>query len=155
LPFYGAAIPRDFRPQVLPEAFRRTIAPMTLIPTGETRVAQSVRRHVADTANARGRLVRIEVSNGNGVRSMARNVGNFLKEKDIVLMYLSNATHFNHGASKIFYTDGYLPQARRLAGRLPGEQQLESVTSIRGGQAEISILIGKDLISHSNRFVKV
>jgi hypothetical protein len=69
-------------------------------------------------------------------------------------MYLSNAFHFNHEGSKVYYTHGYMREAYELARKLPGIQSLEEVPSIKGGNAEISILIGRDLIPHDSLFKK-
>jgi Tfp pilus assembly protein PilF len=96
--------------------------------------------------NARGSRVRIEVSNGNGVNYMARTVGNFLKRNGVILMYLSNAPHFNHEETKIYYSRGHFREACQLAQKLVGRQSLEEVPTLRGGKAEIRILIGKDLV---------
>jgi len=83
---------------------------------------------------------------------MARRVGDYLQNKDFILMYLSNADHFNHKWSKIYYVSGYLREAYQLAQKLPGLQTLEEVTSIKDGNAEISILIGNDLIPYDTQF---
>lgn len=98
--------------------------------------------------------VRIEVSNGNGVNRMARRVGNFLKGKGVTLMYLSNARHFNYDETKIYYAKGYLREAYFLSQKLVGRQSLEEVPTVRGGKAEVKILIGKDLIPYLTRFQK-
>ena len=79
---------------------------------------------------------------------MARRVGNYLRDKDFILMYLSNANHFNHDKTNIYYTSGYLREAYRLSQELPGLQSMEEVPVIRDGNAEISILIGRDLIPY-------
>lgn len=96
--------------------------------------------------------INIEVKNGNGVNRMARRVGDYLRNSDFILMYLSNADHFNHKWSKIYYVSGYLSEAYQLAQKLPGLQTLEEVTLIKDGNAEISILIGSDLIPYDNQF---
>ena len=96
--------------------------------------------------------IKIEVKNGNGVNRMARRVGDYLRNSDFILMYLSNADHFNHKWSKIYYVSGYLREAYQLAQKLPGLQTLEEVSSIKDGNAEISILIGSDLIRYDTQF---
>ena len=96
--------------------------------------------------------VRIEVANGNGVRHMARNVGDFLKSGSVALMYLSNGRRFDHAETTIYYAPGYLREAYDIAQRLPGRQKLEAVPEIRGGHAEISLLIGRDLVAHVDLF---
>ena len=96
--------------------------------------------------------IKIEVKNGNGVNRMARRVGDYLRNSDFVLMYLSNADHFDHKYSKIYFVSGYLSEAYQLAQKLPGLQTLEEVTSIKDGNAEISILIGTDLVPYDAQF---
>lgn len=96
--------------------------------------------------------IKIEVSNGNGVRYMARRVGNYLRGEGIILMYLSNASHFNYEGTHIFFTKGYLREAYRLSQKLPGLQRLEQVPEIKDGNADICIRIGKELIPYSNLF---
>ena len=102
----------------------------------------------------RAARIRIEVSNGNGVRGAAKRVGRFLKE-DFALMYISNARHFNFKETTIYYAAGYRRDADRIARRLPGRQKLEEVPEIRAGNAQINILIGRDLVPHVNLFSKV
>jgi hypothetical protein len=67
-------------------------------------------------------------------------------------MYLSNAPHFNHLETTIYYAPDYLHEAYRIAQKLPGRQKLVQVPEVRGGHAEISILIGSDLVPHSHIF---
>jgi hypothetical protein len=108
-----------------------------------------------EAANAEARprpRIKIEVSNGNGVRHMARHVGEYLRAKGFILMYLANAGHFHHAETSIYYTRGYLREAWRLSRELPGLQSLEEVGEIRGGHAEISVLIGRDLTEYSSLF---
>jgi Flp pilus assembly protein TadD len=104
-----------------------------------------------DAANIRPgglKRMKIEVANGNGVRHMARQVGHFIQDRTLILMYLSNADHFNYGRTSIYYTPGTLQEALRVAQKLPGLQQMQEKTAIREGNADISILIGQDLVPH-------
>ncbi|MFY9941454.1 MAG: LytR C-terminal domain-containing protein, partial [Desulfobacterales bacterium] len=96
--------------------------------------------------------IKIEVSNGNGVRHMARQVGDYLRGKGFIPMYLSNARHFHHDETSITYTSGYLRDAWRLSQELPGLQSLQEVGEIRDGHAEISIILGRDLAPYSDLF---
>lgn len=98
--------------------------------------------------------IHIEVTNGNGVRHMARQVGTYLRPKGFVPMYLANAKHFNHDQTRIFYTKGYRDDAKRLAEVVPGKPQVAEVESIRNGHAHISLLIGKDIVPVSSIFKK-
>jgi Flp pilus assembly protein TadD len=97
------------------------------------------------------RDIDIEISNGNGVRHMARTVGNYLKEQGFKDPFLTNATHFNHGETKIYYCNGYLQDAYVLAQQIPGYQNMEKVLRFEKSDTKVKLLIGKDLI----RFKKV
>jgi Flp pilus assembly protein TadD len=120
----------------------------------EVQALELVTQRTADIEKEPIPRIKMEVSNGNGVRYMARNVGNYLKGNGFILMYLSNARSFSHEETKIYYTKGYLREACLIAQKLPGRQSLEEVAEIREGNAEISILIGKDLIPHLDLFKK-
>jgi len=96
--------------------------------------------------------IRIEVSNGNGVRHMALQVGHFIQDQTLILMYLSNADHFNYGRTSIYYTSGSLQEALRVAQKLPGLQQMQEKDMLRDGNADISILIGQDLVPYLDAF---
>jgi len=114
----------------------------------EAQIRENLKSSIEDTDTYALKRVKIEVSNGNGVRHMAKEVGHFLKEQNVVIMYLSNADHFNYNNTSIYYTKGNLNEAFRLSQKLPGRQQLQQVDEIRDGHADITVLIGNDLVSH-------
>ena len=120
----------------------------------EAQVLELVGLQTKDTDKEPTLRIKIEVSNGNGVRHMARNVGDYLKGSGFILMYLSNARNFSQETTKIYYTKGYLREAYLLAQKLPGRQSFEEVSQIKNGNAEVSILLGKDLIPHLSLFKK-
>jgi Flp pilus assembly protein TadD len=152
VPIYRAALARIDYGQERPEALRRTLEQDIFASLDEAQALELL--SLQDAGDRPTPRIKIEVSNGNGVRRMARNVGDFLRGKDVILMYLSNARHFNHEETKIYYAPGYLMEAHRLAQKLPGRQTLKEVPEIREGNAEISILIGKDLVPHVSMFDK-
>jgi tetratricopeptide (TPR) repeat protein len=93
------------------------------------------------------RLLDIEISNGNGVRHMARNVGIYLIPDGFRATRLTNADHFNYPETKIYYRKGFRQDALRLAKDIPGRQK--SANIIETNQIKkrvIKVLIGKDLI---------
>lgn len=93
------------------------------------------------------RLIDIEISNGNGVRHMARNVGFYLKAKGFIATRLTNADHFNYPETKIYYRKGYRQDALRLAEDIPGRQKQANIIEMRRTKKRaIKVLIGKDLI---------
>jgi Flp pilus assembly protein TadD len=118
----------------------------------EVQAKEMLSAESADAAPSSKPRLKIEVANGNGVRYMARRVGNYLRGKGFIPMYLSNADHFNYKASSIFYSPGYLQDAYRLSKELPGLQSLEEVPVIKDGNAAICIRIGRDLTYHSSLF---
>jgi LytR cell envelope-related transcriptional attenuator/sporulation related protein/tetratricopeptide repeat protein len=89
----------------------------------------------------------IEISNGNGVRHMARNVGAYLNPKGFNTNRLTNADHFNYPKTKIFYRKGYQQEALRLAKEIPGRQEVPDVIEQNKTITRaIKVLIGKDLV---------
>lgn len=149
---YKTALPRSDPSQDIRQAVREMLAREVLAKLNEQQAMELLRLRADAAGDGQVRRVRIEVANGNGVRRMANHVGNFLKDRDVGLMYLSNARHFNHEETVIYYAVGYLPEAYRLARRLPGRQRLEEVAEVRGGHAQISVLVGRDLVAHASHF---
>jgi Flp pilus assembly protein TadD len=138
-------------PEQAGEASRSEQAPLLLSrlqPLDETVIREMLKGELEKFDGGDRKRVMIEVSNGNGVRHMAKQVGHFLRGKSVVLMYLSNADHFNYDRTTIYYTDGHLDEAFQLSQKLPGQQFMQQVASIREGNADISVLIGKDLVPH-------
>jgi Flp pilus assembly protein TadD len=97
----------------------------------------------------------LEVSNGNGVNRMSRKVGNYLHSNGFKLMYLTNADHYNHQETTIYYRSGHLQQARMLAQKLPGRQKMEEASHFEWESAELRVVIGKDLIPHMRLFQNI
>ena len=155
----GVEPPMDL-PEILPvsESAAEPAAPLKtaglarLEKTDEEQVLKCLNISRADAETHTRSKVKIEVANGNGVRHMARDVGNFLSDRKVKLMYLSNADSFNHDETVIYYVDGCLDEAYDISQRLPEQQLFEQVPIIKGGNAEISVRIGKDLIAHLDLF---
>ena len=90
----------------------------------------------------------IEISNGNGVRHMAKNVGTYLNPKGFSANRLTNADHFNYPETRIYYRKGYQQDALRLAKEIPGRQKAASVIEQNQMMKRaIKVLIGKDIVS--------
>ena len=95
----------------------------------------------------------LEISNGNGVRHMARRVGNLLMDEGFEKPHLTNASHFNHSETKIYYCIGYLQEAYRVAQEIPGYQNMEKVDRLERPEIKVKVLIGKDLILFDDLFM--
>jgi lipoprotein NlpI len=94
----------------------------------------------------------IEVSNGNGVRFMARDVSRYLAKTGSKVQRLTNAESFSHERTIIYYCDGYFAHASRIAGELPGLKELEKVQRFGTSYIKIRVLIGKDLVPFRETF---
>jgi hypothetical protein len=89
----------------------------------------------------------IEISNGNGVRHMARDVGFYLNPKGFHTSRLTNADHFNYPKTKIYYQRDYEQDALRLANEIPTRQKMANlVEQNQMMRRAIKVLIGKDLV---------
>lgn len=88
----------------------------------------------------------LEVSNGNGVPHLARNVSTHLKKKGVQVSRVTNATHFQYSRSKLYYLKGLLEKARKLARIIPGILVVE-VPAFDHDQVHIKLLLGKDVSS--------
>ena len=92
-------------------------------------------------------LLDIEISNGNGVRHMARNIGIYLNPNGFRTTRLTNADHFNYPETKIYYRKGYRQDALRLAEEIPGRQNIPNIIEQNQMMTRaIKVLIGKDLV---------
>ncbi len=84
-----------------------------------------------------------EVSNGAGRLSMAARMKTFLAGTGISVARLSNAPHFSHMQSSIFFKPGWSEEARSLASTLPIEVSLIETSDQR---ADIRLELGGDLL---------
>jgi len=96
--------------------------------------------------------IRIEVSNGNGVRHMAKRVGNYLKQNGIKVIRLTNADNFRYLKTSVYYLKGYSEAACDVAHQIPGNQDVEMMKTFDRPNIRIKVLVGKDLIPHKKLF---
>lgn len=89
---------------------------------------------------------KIEVSNGNGVRKMAARVGDFLKSCGERVFRVTNAKHFNHKKTIIYYRTGHYHDALRIRTLLPGLSGEGNLVEIESGKEPLRVLIGSDLV---------
>jgi cell division septation protein DedD len=93
----------------------------------------------------------IEVSNGNGINRMARRVGNFLSQKGLKIIRLTNAIAFNFQKTIIYFTKGYRDEAVYVENQFPGDQIIEEVQTNNRPGIQIKIVIGDDLRPHDRK----
>jgi hypothetical protein len=92
------------------------------------------------------------VSNGNGVRRMAAQVGNYLGRQGFEVSGARNAEHFSHMETMIYYCEEFLQEAYQLAQTIPGYQNMEKVAGFNQPDTAIHLVLGRDVIAHRWRF---
>lgn len=102
------------------------------LPTPVAKAATAVEQRPAPVA------ARVEVSNGNGARGLARRVAQLVAPQS----RLTNARPFNTAATRIQYTAGFEQAARDLGERLPVAVPVVPVARLQG--ANVRVLLGKD-----------
>jgi Tfp pilus assembly protein PilF len=92
-------------------------------------------------------LLRVEVSNGNGVTGMAAKVGKFLLDQGYSATSLTNQKPFNIKKSQIEYRDGHYAEALLLKDSLPESLELIQRSDMRAGIG-VRLVLGKDMSTH-------
>ena len=101
-----------------------------------------------------GLKIGIEISNGNGVNRMARHVGNYLSKKGYSVAGLSNADHFNHPKTVIYYYPGFYDSAKQLVREFPELQTAGELVESTGLKNNIKVVIGKDIVPFKEKYLK-
>ncbi len=85
----------------------------------------------------------VEVSNGTGRLDMAARIRDHLEAQGIVVKRLTNAEHYRHQETIIFYRSGWRAYAEMLARMLPAVVDLDG----RDGQeSDVRLELGGDLL---------
>jgi Flp pilus assembly protein TadD len=95
--------------------------------------------------------VAIEISNGNGINSMARQMGEYLKQKGFNVVRYTNADTFDHNATKVYYQKDALETTRALKGEIPEIQELNEVAKLDRPRLKVRMVMGRDLIAYKER----
>ena len=75
---------------------------------------------------------------------MALRVGGFLEDSGFAIGRLTNAEHFRHQQTTVYYRDSWLEQARWISAALPAGAKLEAAPD---QAADIRIRLGGDLLN--------
>lgn len=117
-------------------------APAAAAPAAPARIAQAPKPAAqAVPQEARLRMARLEVANGNGVTGMARRFRHLLGSMGIPVERLSNDKPYTQVATTIQYRPGFEKQAASLQKALQGKAQL---TSKQLAAADVRLVLGKD-----------
>lgn len=87
--------------------------------------------------------IRIEVSNGNGITGMARQVSVFFQQYGLAGVRLTNHQTYNQYQTEIYYQSGNYQQAHQINQMLPKQVKLVESKALRS-DIQIKILLGQD-----------
>lgn len=88
-------------------------------------------------------LSNIEVSNGNGVLGMAKQVSDFFRQLGFSRARLTNYQTFQQEHTRIYYRPGYLQQAEYVNQLLPIQVRAIESNGLRS-DVQVKILLGRD-----------
>lgn len=104
-----------------------------------------------DSGRVDGRNLRIEVSNGNGVAGMARQVSRFLQQNGFVKPRLTDRQPFEQVQTEIHYRPGNYSLADQVSQLLPKQVPLLERHSLRS-DIQVRVLLGKDVVHEAAYF---
>ncbi len=93
----------------------------------------------------------IEISNGNGVRDMARRVGIWLHGSGFVVERLSNQKPFNVRLTQIQYRPGHAAEAGRLQALLPQAAQMVESRKLHD-HIQVRLVLGRNVVADRTWF---
>jgi len=94
----------------------------------------------------------IEISNGNGVSKMARNISKYFKYNGFDVHRLSNADHFKNPRTRIFYSDGQRQLACNLSQMLFGPDIVCDLIHSDQQYGQVKVLMGEDVAGLNDLF---
>ena len=96
----------------------------------------------------------VEVSNGNGINHMARDVGDYLRKKGFRVSRVTNAGKFDVAGTCIYYEKDHAQAANLLAGQMPVVKKKEEVARLDVRQIKVKLLLGADMIRYKKKFTE-
>ena len=96
----------------------------------------------------------IEISNGNGVSGMAKEVSSFLKKQGFNVVRLTNADHYRYAKASVYYRGDAEFTALQVKGAIPGITQIKKVGGFDRDGVKVRVLVGRDLAGERNSFIK-
>ena len=71
-------------------------------------------------------------------------MGNYLKERGFKVVRLTNAEHFNHSATRIYYQKGFGDDAQQVAQQIVlMVRDMEELKKLDRANIKVKVLIGK------------
>ena len=94
----------------------------------------------------------IEISNGNGVSRMARDMGSYLKRRGYNVVRFTNAGNFNLANARIYFMGPHEKLARRIASEFPEIKEVKRIKRLDRPNLKVKVIIGKDLTKYRQIF---
>ncbi len=131
-------------------------AALTQLKTGMATKRQGDAGQMAASGDAAQSLtdVGMEVSNGNGISNMAKNMGLYLDQRGFHIVRLTNADNFKHSRTKVYYKKEFNEATRELAEQLPEMPELQEVKSFDRPNIGMKIVLGKDIVANKKAVQK-
>jgi len=93
--------------------------------------------------------LQIEIMNQSGKTRFSDQVSKFLKDRGYTRIALLDGGEETLQKTKIYYRADYLQPAYRIAGDIPGSQDMEKVDSFASSDAKVRVVIGKDMARYA------
>lgn len=94
----------------------------------------------------------IEISNGNGIRGMAKQMGSYLKRRGYKITRYTNAGSFNYSQARIYFVGPHEKLARQIASEFPEIQKIKAIKHLDRKNLKVKVIIGKDLAQYRQKF---
>lgn len=99
------------------------------------------------------RKTKIEISNGNGINGMAKQVSEFFKSHGFVSPRLTNHKSFSQRDTEIYYRTDNAQAAYQINKMLPKQAKLIETNELRS-DIHVKVLLGKDTLRDRDHFAK-
>ncbi|SEF39209.1 LytR C-terminal domain-containing protein [Nitrosomonas ureae] len=109
--------------------------------------------HHNDSKSVDSTYLRLEISNGNGITGMAKQVSVFFQQHGVAKARLTNHQTYKHYQTEIYYRSGNYDQAYQINKMLPIQVKLVESNELRS-DIQIKILLGQDFSREAAYFNK-
>jgi hypothetical protein len=83
---------------------------------------------------------------------MARDVGQYLRQKGFKVARLTNAESYNHEEAVVYYGRGFEDVALQLMQELPAIRHKQETSRFGRPDVKVRVLLGKDVVPHKQLF---
>jgi len=142
VPLVAAAVPVPADLRVMIDRPAAPALPDASVAAADLIVPRSLPASQAVSVNAR---VRLELSNGNGIKGAAARLQRWLTAEGLPAERLSNHQPYTQQQTVIQYRDGQEQAARRVAESMPAAAKTDSGPT-RGLRSDVRVVLGRDWV---------